>query len=1107
MSRRLLRISALALSLVASFASAQASPAAASGGRGFYRFPTIRGNTIVFAAEGDLWVVGVEGGMARRLTSHPAQESDPILSPDGRTVAFTARYEGPAEVYTMPIDGGVPVRRTVEAEASIATTWSPSGDLVYTTQHFATLPDPQLVSINLKTGDRTRIPLSNATEASYDASGKTLYFVYPAFHNNVTKRYTGGTARRVWKLAEGATEAQVLTRDYKGESHSPLWWNGRVYFVTDRDGTMNVWSMTETGGDLKQHTNHSGWDVKRPSLDAGRLVYQVGADLWLYDIALNSERMLSITLPSDFDQLREKWAKKPIDQLTAAHIHPKGESVVLTARGRVFVAPVGPGRFVSASPRKGVRYRDVRYMPDGKALLALSDASGEFEFVNLAANGVGDEKALTSDGKVLRFDGIPSPDGRWIAYTDNSNGVWLFNTATREQRNVAPNAEGGGDFAWSSDSRWIAWSQTALNSFSQILLYNVDTKMTTVVTSDRTNSVSSTFSPDGKWLYFLSDRNLTSLVGAPWGARAPEPYFDRPMKIYQIALRKGLRSPFKPVDELHPETPEARPSPSPSPGPTPSARATPAPAASPTPASTTVEIDLDGIRERIYEVPAGSGAFRSLVATAKTLYWLARDAGAEGRTHVMGLEISNKDPKPVKVMEEVSDFEVSADGKKMLVRKREDIYVIDAAAKAQAAADLPKARVDLAAWTFPIDVREDWKQIFVDAWRMERDYFYDPKMHGVDWNGVLRKHLPLVDRITTREELSDLIGWMVGELSVLHTAVRGGDTRVGPDDIRVPTLGARLVRDTKAGGYRIDHIYRHDPDYPEERSPLADPELNIKAGDVIVAVNGVDALSTEQFDSLLRGQERRQVLLRVKSDAAEPRDVIVTPTTEERNLRYTDWEHSRRLAAEEKSTGQVGYVHLRAMTGNDITSWFRNFYPAFNRPGLIIDVRHNGGGNIDSFLLSRLMRKAWMYWKGRAGEPYWNLHFAPRGHMVVLVDENTASDGEAFADGFRRLGLGKVIGVRTWGGEVWLSGVNTLTDNGIARAPMTGVYGPEGAWLIEQHGVDPDIVVENLPHATFNGKDAQLDAAVDHLLAEIRKDPRAVPKPPAHPNRSFKYPR
>ena len=1111
MTRRLIGAAALGLSIAAAALSSAQTPKA-PGAQGFYRFPTLRGNTVVFAAEGDLWAVPTEGGVARRITAHPSQESDPMLSPDGRTLAFTARYEGPAEVYTMPMEGGTPTRRTYEAEPSTMTTWTPAGELIYTTTHFATLPDPQLVSINLKTGDRKRIPLSQATEGSYDAAGGTLYFVRPAFHNNVTKRYKGGTARKIWKYSEGDAEAKVLTQSYDGESHSPLGWNSRVYFVSDRDGTMNLWSMDEQGGDLRQHTRHAGWDVKRPALDAGRLVYQVGADLWLYDITRNVERMIPIALASDFDQLRERWAKKPMESLTSVHLHPKGDSVVLTARGRVFVAPAGPGRLVTASRKQGVRYRDVRFMPDGKSLLALSDVTGELEFATLPGNGVGEEKALTSDGRVLRFDGIPSPDGKWITYTDNNNGVWLFNVGTKVQTMIAPNREGGADFAWSPDSRWIAWSQSAGNSFAQILLYNVESRATAAVTTDRVNSVSSAFSADGKWLYFLSDRNLDSVVGAPWGPRAPGPFFDKPMKMYQVALKKGLRSPFKSVDELHPDAPEkseVKPvaSPSPSPAALPAVPSA-ASAAAATPASVPpVEIDLDGIAQRIYEVgSAASGDFDRLSVTAKTIFWLARDPGSDGKNHLMGLEISNKDPKPAKVMEDVTSYEVSPDGKKLLVRKRDELYVFDAGTKAPPAADLGKSRIDLTGWTFPIDMREDWKQIFVDAWRLERDYFYDPNMHGVDWNAVLKRHLSLVDRITTREELSDLIGWMVGELTVLHTSVRGGDVRIGPDDIKVPSLGARLVRDARAGGYRIDHIYRHDPDYPNERSPLGDPELGINEGDVILAVNGVDAASVEQFEALLRGQEKRQVLLRISSGAAAARDVIVTPTTDEGSLRYADWEYTRRLAVEKKGEGKLGYVHLRAMGPEDITQWYRNFFPAFGSAGIVIDVRHNRGGNIDSFILEKLMRRAWMYWKGRAGEPYWNMTFAPRGHLVVLVDENTASDGEAFAEGFRRLGLGKVIGVRTWGGEVWLSGANRLSDGGVARAPMNGVYGPEGKWLIENHGVDPDIVVDNLPRATFDGRDAQLDAAIEHLLAEIRKDPRGVPKPPAYPDKSFKYP-
>jgi tricorn protease len=325
--------------------------------------------------------------------------------------------------------------------------------------------------------------------------------------------------------------------------------------------------------------------------------------------------------------------------------------------------------------------------------------------------------------------------------------------------------------------------------------------------------------------------------------------------------------------------------------------------------------------------------------------------------------------------------------------------------------------------------------------------------------------------------------------------------------VKVPTLGARLVRDESAGGYRIEHIYRHDPDYPGERSPLADPELGVAEGDVVTLVNGSPVLPAEHLNALLRNQEKRQVLLRLKPAAGGPEhEVVVIPTTEEASLRYADWELSRRALTDERSGGRVGYLHLRAMGGDDITAFYRQFYPAFDRAGLVIDVRHNRGGNIDSFILEKLLRRAWMYWKSRVGAPYWNMQYAFRGHMAVLVDENTASDGEAFAEGFRRLGLGKIIGTRTWGGEIWLSSVNRLSDGGLARAPMSGVYGAEGEWLIEGHGVEPDIVVENLPHATFEGSDAQLEAAVTHLLAEIETDPRPVPQPPAYPNKAFAYP-
>jgi tricorn protease len=1070
-----------------SISSAFAEPAI-----GYYRFPSIHGDTIVFAAEGDLWSVSIEGGVARRLTTHPGEESHPAISPDGRTLAFTARYEGPAELYTMPLLGGLPTRQTYEAESSRATTWTPGGELVYTTSHFSTLPDYELVAINLENGTRNRIPLSEASEGTFNASGTTLFFVRPSYHRNVTKRYVGGTARKIWKFVDGAPEAEALTADYPGGSHTPMSWEDRVYFITDRDGTMNVWSMDENGGDLRQHTRHSGWDVRDADLHNGRIVYQSGADLWLYDIGADQTRILSITLSSDFDQLRENWVEKPMQYLTSAHIHPKGESVVLTARGRVFVAPAKQGRRLRASPKPGVRYRDGVFMPDGDDVLVLSDESGEFEFVTLPADGVGEEKALTDDGTILRFQGNPSPDGAWVAYDDNNNDLWLLNVESREQKVISTNRQGIGEISWSPDSRWMAFVQWATNTFAQIHLYNVESGSLTPLTSDRFNNRYSAWSPEGQWIYFLSDRNLRSVVGSPWGPRQPEPYFDKPMKLYQVSLQSDLRPPFRPDDELHTdaksheEDKEKKEK------------------NGDDDAVTPVEIELAGIQQRVWEVPIEPGNYRGIGINEKALFWINRDAGLDGKSHLMAAKISNEKVEAKKVVEGVRSFEMSADGKKILVRKGDDLYVIDADAKEPS--KLAEHKVDLDGWTFAINVREDWRQIFIDAWRMERDYFYDPGMHGVDWDGVRDKYLPLVDRVTTRQELSDLIGRFVGELSALHTSVRGGDLREGADDITVPALGARLERAADAGGYRIDYIYQSDPDFPDLRSPLADPFHGISEGDIIETVNGVDTLSVIHIGALLRNQEDKQVRLRIKPAAGgESRDVIVVPIDDEWSLRYRDWEYTRRLEVEEKSQGKIGYIHLRAMGSRDISAWYREFYPVFDRQAIVLDFRHNNGGNIDSIILEKLLRRAWFYWKDRVGVPTSNMQYAPRGHLVALCDQNTASDGEAVIEGFRRLGLGKIIGMRTWGGEIWLSSSNRLSDGGLARAPMSGVYA-DGEWLIEGHGVEPDMVVDNLPHATFNGGDAQLDAAIEYLLEEIRKDPREVPPPPPYPDKSFDYP-
>ncbi len=1119
----------LALAIPAPAPAAAAAAAQQPAELGYFRYPAVHGNTVVFTAEGDLWRVPLAGGTAQRLTTALGEETNAAISPDGTRIAFSASYEGPTEAYVMPIDGGPPTRLTYEGGVATVVGWTPDGRVLYATRDYSTLPETELGWVDPATHAHELVPLAQAADGDYDADG-TLFFTRFPFQGSFTKRYHGGTAQSIWRFAGHGAEAQDLTADYTGTSRDPMVWKGRIYFSSDRDGVMNLWSMDEQGHDLRQLTHQPYFDVKTPSLSDGKIVYQCGADLRVVDIATGKDAVIPIHLVSDFDQTREKWDANPMALLTSAHLSPTGDRLVLTARGQVFTAPVGDagGRLAQVTHDQGVRYRLARFMPDGKSLLALSDKSGEVEFWRVPTDGA-PQRQITTGAKVLRWDGIPSPDGRWMMHTDKNYQLWLLNVATGKDTLLAVNRDGNfGDVQWAPDSKWVAYTAPASNQFNRLYVYGIDSGRSTAVTSDRYDSDAPAWSPDGKWLYFLSDRHLQTAVGAPWGARQPEPYFPNQTELFALALSANERSPFAPNTELtNPiralgaDSGTAR-------GDTTrggnggagagvggggagtgGGRMSARPAA-----PVHVAIDLDGIERRLIRLPVPAGSYSDLSTDGKRLYFLSRGGAGGGRggaggggggSQLMSVPIGNQPARPEPFMAGVRDYELSMDGKKLMVRRGDAFFVFDAGARAPA--DTARDRVDLSHWVVHVVPREEWRQEFVDAWRLERDYFYDRHMNGLDWPALRARYEPLVARVTDRAELSDLISQVVSELSALHTFVRGGDLRTADDSIHPASLGAALARDETAGGYRVQRIYRNDPDAPDALSPLARYGVDAHAGDVITAVNHVPALSAPDLGALMRNEAGRQVLLTLKpgGNGAE-REIVVEPITQaqETDLRYSEWEYTRRLAVDSMAHDSIGYVHLRAMGGTDMDQWARDFYPVFNRQGLIIDDRHNRGGNIDSWILEKLIRKAWFYFQDRVGDPTWNMQYAFRGHIVVLTDAFTASDGEAFAEGFRQLGLGKVIGTRTWGGEIWLSQQNVMVDRGIASAAEMGTYLPDRTWMIEGHGVDPDIVVDNLPHATFQGQDAQLEAAVRELRAEIKADPRPVPPPPSYPDKSLK---
>ncbi|MBL9114413.1 MAG: PD40 domain-containing protein [Verrucomicrobiaceae bacterium] len=1066
---------------------------------GFYRSPTLRGDTIVFTSEGDLWRVSVAGGLATRLTTHAAGEHLAAISPNGQTLAFTAAIEGKSELYTMPIDGGVPQRRTFDSAEPRSISWTADETVLFASDKRSTLPDQQLFTLNTASGDITPLPLAQAAAGCVTPDG-TLYFVRLPKQNSATKRYRGGWIENLWRFKTGDKAATRLEPNDNSTSRSPMWWNGRIYFLSDRDGTLNIWSIKPDGSSVRQHTKYQGDDVKTPSIDNGRIVYRLGADLWLHDIAKGSDKKLNITLISDFDQRRRQWIKKPFDYVTAWHASPNGERIALTARGEVFVTGFSSGRLVELPRNNSVRYRNANFLDD-RNLILQSDASSEIEYYTAPADGSAPPRQLTNDGRIFRFGARPSPDGKWFAWADKNLQLWVRKVEGGESRLLATNASDTAftEIVWSPDSQWIAFTDEAINTFRQIKLCRVADGFTVPVTSDRTNSFSPAFSPNGEWLYFLSNREMRTLVSSPWGLWQPEPFYTHTTKVFMVALRPGLRHPFRPEDELTPKTVTA-------PRRTVSTKSEPkadskAPTTTKTPPPVR-DIVPEGISERLEEVPIAAGNYDELTVGDKHLFFLSKPAGIDKKTVLERFEISNKPHKSITYLTEIDSYELKAKANKLIVRIKDKIYTIDAAGPTTPATLKDSAELD--GWTIQVEPQEEWRQIYHEAWRMLRDYFYDRGMHGVDWPAVRMKYEPLLARVTERSDLNEILQDVLGELTALHLYVRYGDDRDVPEIIDTASLGATFTRLPEANGWKVDHIWHTDPEYPSKLAPFRRSWVNVKEGDILTHINGVPTVDAPHPNSLLLNQTGKQVLLGIKS-ADKERKVVLKPISAEadENLRYDEWEYTRRQKVEELGKGQIGYVHLRAMGESDMAQWARDFYPQFRKQALIVDVRHNRGGNIDSWVLEKLLRKAWSWFAPPVGATSPNMQYAFTGHLAAICDQKTASDGEAFSEGFRRLGLGKVIGTRTWGGEIWLSAQRWLVDSGMATAAETGVFSPEGKWLIEGEGVIPDIVVDNEPHQTFLGNDAQLEAAVKHLQALIAKDPRNPPTIPERPKKVF----
>jgi tricorn protease len=847
--------------------------------------------------------------------------------------------------------------------------------------------------------------------------------------------------------------------------------------------------------------------VRNASLGDGRIAYQLGADLHVLDIASGEDKLLKASLVSDFDQLRTRLVRSPLDALTDIELANKAERIVLTARGRVTVAGTGAYRRVEIAVPEGARARSAVFSHDDKWVYAIVDTSGENEIWRYAADGSGHGEMLTRDGaRNHRWALYPSPDGKWLAHTDKHGRTWLLDLASGSNVVIDDAGKMGiersDQVVWTPDSRNLAFVRVGSSEQrDQIGMYNLASKELSFVTSDRYGASAPAFSPDGKWLYFLSSRHFSLGNASPWGDRNMGPVFDKRVGVFALALQPGTRFPFKPEDEL--SRPEDNPATAGKAAETAAAaeKAVAAVIADAKAADKGLDKALSkkpdqpsvvyaGLKDRLYEVPVAPGNYTALAVDDKRLYLLDTDEPRKGTLRT--LAIGRNAPQLETFVAGVREFGLTADHKHVFYRTSGpagpgDMMIVDAGPKAPA--DLSRAKVRIEDWTVVSNPRMEWTQMFNDAWRMHRDFLYDAKMRGIDWNAVRARYTPLVDRVTDRAELDDVLGMMVSEVGALHSQIRPGDLRRPAFEGAPAGLGAVLAR--TADGYRVDRVYRSEPELPSERGPLAAPDVNVKEGDVITAVNGRALTEVRDIADLLLNQAGRQVLLHVKSPGGTPRPVIVTPVPMARqaSLRYADWEQSRARQVDEASKGKIGYLHLRAMVARDIDAFARDFYANINKEGLVIDVRRNNGGNIDSWIIEKLLRKAWAFWTSNGSQPNSNMQNTFRGHLVVLVDELTYSDGETFAAGIKALKLAPLVGKRTAGAGVWLSDGNGLLDNGMARVAEFTQYTTDGQWLIEGVGVTPDVEVDNLPHETFTGRDRQLEVAIDLLQKKMKEQP------------------
>jgi tricorn protease len=1107
------RLRGAAFALAALFAACETSEAQAPGDHTFMRFPTISGGNIVFEAHGNLWQVSRNGGVAQRLTAEPGYDMMPRFSPDGRWIAFTGDYEGNQDVYVMPAGGGAATRLTFHSDVvdkaperwgpdNMVVTWTPdSKNVVFLSRRESWNSwINKLYEVPVTGGMATSLPLERAGFTTFSPDGKSIAYTRIFRDFRTWKRYQGGLAQQIYTY-EFDTKKLVQVTNWVGVSTSPMWYGNKIYFLSDRDKARrkNIW-VHELGTNATYELTHfTNYDVDFPSLGvapngAAEIVFQQGGSLWVLDVPSGKLHQLNVSVPDDGTRTAARFtdASKAIrDQDTAGQtdyaLSPNGKRALFSARGDIFTAPAEHGAIRDLTETSNADEDHPSWSPDGKTVAYTTDVNSEQQVATRSAEG-GPEKILTHFQGGFYYTPIWSPDGKHLAFSDGAHQLWVIDSQSGAAAIAAKDQFSEiHDQAFSPDGRWLAYSIVAPNQQRGIWIYSLASNKATLVSQPMANDSNPAFSPDGKYLYFVSTRHENPVPS--------ETEFNvatlKMNGIYVATLRKGEPSPFAPrSDEGNYEPKKDDKAEAWKPG-----------------ASAAVQIDFDGLMARAVPLPIpptdiGEVDTRDNKVFYETLPVQALEGPLPGeKTTLHVYDMAER--KDAKVVDDIDSYSLSYDGTKVLYKKSGDDQSFEITdAKASSGDDddknKPKA-VDLSHMQTRIVPTQEWAEMFNNAWRLERDMFVNPQMNGVNWQAVHDSYAKLLPLVGSREDLVYLIGEVQGELANSHTYVGGGDMDDPTKSVPTALLGADFALDGASGRYRFAKIYTGDNTREKYRSPLTEPGVDVHQGDYLLAVNGHELKAPTDPYSLFVGLDDGPISLDVSgSTGGGRRTVSVKPIKDELSLREQEWIDHNRAIVDKASGGKIAYIYMSDMETLGMEQFIRQFYPQMDKQALIMDDRYNGGGNIDQIVLERLRRVLVGMSTNREGVAASIPQQLILGPKVCLLNQFSASDGDIFPYYFKQYGLGPLIGMRSWGGVRGIRGYWPLIDGGYITIPEDSLYGLKSEWVIENHGVDPDVAIDTDPGQLEAGHDAQLEYAVNYLMKQLAQHPVGLPPAPAH---------